>query len=102
MELLPFSMEKPAAASTESGMGLSSKSHKHSKELRLTSYSEVISYILETYVTDEIIAEMSDEFLRLKQLSNMMAMDYAEALWNTALPCDVFYGEQVSKRNFLK
>lgn len=80
MCLLAFFMEMPAAAAIKSLIALSSKSRKYCKEGTLTSYKEVICYLLETYDTDYVIANMDGQVLQFTQPSNVTPTEYAEAL----------------------
>lgn len=84
-------MKKPAAACLNSCIPLSSESFKCCKERKLTIDSETVNYRVETYATDNAIAEMDAEILYFMQTSTMTPTDYAEALWNKALSCNLVY-----------
>lgn len=58
----------------------------------------MINYLLETYITDDVIAKLDAEIFRFPQLSNMTLTEYAEALWNKALRCYLLYDEYVLER----
>lgn len=102
MWLLHFFMKKPAAAALNSRISLPSKSHRRHKEGTLTTYCEVVNYLLETYATDDVIAETDAEILRFTQPPTKSPTEYAEALWNKALRCDRVYDEYVLKGIFIE
>lgn len=53
----------------------------------LTGYGKVVNYILETYATDDVIAERDAQILRFTHPSIMMATKYTKAKWNHVLRC---------------
>lgn len=65
MWLLHFFMNKQAAAALDSTIALCAKSsQKRQKEGTLTKYCEVVEYLLDTYVTDDVIPETDAEIMR--------------------------------------
>lgn len=59
------------------------------KEGRVRSYCDAVNYLLEKYVTDDVIAKPEVDMMRFIQLSNKFATEYAEELWNKALQWDI-------------
>lgn len=65
MWLLPFFMKKQGAATLDSRFSLRFRSsRKRQKEGTLTTYWEEVIYMLETYATDNIIAETDSKIMR--------------------------------------
>lgn len=62
MWLLPSIMKKTAAVALESQIVLSAKSRNYGKEEVLCSYSNVINYLLETYVFEDFTAQITPIF----------------------------------------
>lgn len=69
----------------------SSKRHKNRKNGRVTSYSEVIYYLLETYAMDDVMVEMNAETLRFIQPSIVTPTEHAKALGDKALSGELVY-----------
>lgn len=63
-----------------------------------TGYSEVIKYLLQMYVTENVIATMDVEIIRITQTANMTPTEYAGALQNKAVCCDFSHDEYVLNR----
>lgn len=97
---LTFFMKKAANIDLISRM-LSSKSGKHHNEWKLTSYGEVVRYILEMYATDNVIAEMHGEVLPFTEQSNMTPTKI-EGLRNKAVCCDIVFDWYVVQGIFIK
>lgn len=56
--LLPYFVMKPGAAALNSRIALKRKSScKSQKEETIRTYCEVVKYLLETYVNDDVVAE---------------------------------------------
>lgn len=80
-----------------------SKLNRRRKEGTLTSYCEVVTYLLESSATDDFfIAEPDAKILRYTQPWNMMPTEYGRALWNKALRCDRDHDEYICKGIFLE
>lgn len=60
---------------------------QHQLEGKLTSYCEIVSYLLETYATGDVTAEAETDITSFEQSENMTAIRYAEVLWEKALRC---------------
>lgn len=97
MWLLPFFMKCLGAFALHFPIVLSPKSQKHRKERILTRYSKGINFLLETYVTNDDIAEKDAENLRLTRPSNMTPTEYADVLWNKALLCELAHDKHAPK-----
>lgn len=70
MWLLHFFMKKPDATAPNSRISLASKSRERYKEGTLTSFCEVVNYPLESYVTDDLIAEIDTKIMCYTQPVN--------------------------------
>lgn len=66
-------------------------------ERTLTSHSELITQLLQTYITDDVITETPAKILQLTQPPNVTSTVYRKALWNKALSWDQFYDEYFLK-----
>lgn len=90
-------IEHREAAALSSRIALSSKLHKPCKEGTLTTYNEVLNYLLKTHGTDENIAEMDAKILQFTQPSKLMPTEYADALCSKELGSDLYRDEYVLK-----
>lgn len=86
-------MKRPAEAALNAHIALRPKSHKSQKEGIVTSYCKVVNYLVETYETDDVIAEADADMMRFTLPSNKSPAEYAEGLCNKALRCDRVYDE---------
>lgn len=73
-------MKRLVAAALNSGIALRSKKHRCQKDDNETTFCEAISYLLETYETDDLMAETGAGTMLFKQPSNESLMEYAEAV----------------------
>lgn len=55
-------------------------SKKNTKEDVLTTYSQVLNQLLETYATDEAIAEVDNNIMRFTQSRNLTRPQFADTL----------------------
>lgn len=53
----------------------------------LESYSEVVSFLLETYATDDVIQEGYGEVLAYHQRPGQTELEFSLGLWNLATRC---------------
>lgn len=100
-----FSLRDPArVAPTARTVNKSSwTSNKSSRDTsKLTTYCEVVQYLLRTYSTDDIIAEVEASLMRFTQGDRMNETDYAQALWTKALRCGTVYSEEHLKGLFIE
>lgn len=95
-------MKRPDKASSRVRIALKSELHKRQKEGTVTLYCEAVNYFLETYATDDVIAEADDDMMRFTQPSNKSPTEYTEALWNKGFKRDRVYDEHVHKDIILK
>lgn len=65
-------------------------------------YWEAVHSLLETYLTDGIIAETDEDMRSFRQLSIKSPTEYTEALWNKVLRGARVYDEYVLKRIFIE
>lgn len=69
--LLHFLMKKQAATALNQRIVLRSKSQgKHQKWVFFTTYSEIVSYLLEKYATDDVISETDAGIMKLTKPPN--------------------------------
>lgn len=99
--LFPFSMKRPATAALNACVVLRSKWHKRQKEETVTSYCEAQNYLLETYASYVIIAELDAEMIRFTQPSSKPPRKFDEDFSNRALRCNRVFDEYVHKGKFI-
>lgn len=78
---------KKSAAAVPSARPCPTSSCKSLQEEYLTSYFEVISYLLSTYATDDKLADADAEIIKCKQPQDLNAVDYLQSLRKRALNC---------------
>lgn len=83
-------MKKPAGAAFSSRTCLKS-SHRSCQEGNLTSYCQVINYLLSTYATGDIIAEASAEFFIYKRPEDFNVVNYSQSHCTQTLRCAPVY-----------
>lgn len=89
-------MKKQAATALNSRTVLRSKSsRKHQKEGNVTTYFEVESPLLETYVTDDVKPEIDDRIMRFPQPLNKTPIEKAELLWAKKIHGNPVYNKYV-------
>lgn len=93
--------EIPAAGVVFSRIVLSPESGKQCKKGTATSDSEVISYLLQTYATVHVSAEVDTGIRRFLKPSTMTSKLYAESLYTQALCCDLFYDDKILEGIFM-
>jgi len=64
-----------------------------SKEGKLTTYSDVVNYLLHTYASDDVIAETEAGLRQFVQTPKMTEQDYATQLTLKVLRCGAVYSE---------
>lgn len=72
------------------------------KTTTLTTYPQVVSYLLQTYATDENIADTKDEITMFSQPPNKTLSQYAEELVAKALRCGDVYKEHDLNEIFIE
>lgn len=102
MWLFPHFMKKPASSSLSAR--LSSRKSKSSglHDERLSSYVEVVNFMLATYATDDVIARAVKTLENYKQLPGMAPTDFAKRLYTKALRCGMVYEEKRVKSLFVE
>lgn len=91
--LILLFMKLPTAVALNTGIVLKSKSHDRHQEGALTSYGEAVNQLLETYATEDVIAEANADMMQLTQPSNKLPAECSESLSNTVLRCERVYDE---------
>lgn len=66
----------------------------------MTTYHQVVIYLIATYATDEVIVEADAEITYLKQPKRMSAVRNSEVFWKKAVRCDRVYEEALLNRAF--
>lgn len=78
--LLHFFMKRLAAAALDVCITLCSKWHRLQMEGTVKTYCEAVNILLETYETEDVIAETNADMMHFTPLSNKFPTEYAEAL----------------------
>lgn len=91
MWLLKAFMDEPARSSLS--MRLSHPKSGKAKKGKLTSYSEAINYLLQTYASDDVVAEAEADLRHFVQNRSMSPQEYATALTLKVLRCGPVYTE---------
>lgn len=81
-------MQKQTVATLNSRIALSSNLRRGQKEGALTTYCKLLNYLLETYATNDVIAESDAEIMHYTQPPNKTPAGYTCLLWSKALHCD--------------
>lgn len=100
--LFQFFRKMQAAAFLKYRIASRSKSScKHRKEGILTTYCEVVNYLLGTYATEDEGAKSIARIMRFTQPLNETVVNYAELLCAKLLFCVQVYDEYLMKGNFI-
>lgn len=91
MWLLKAYMEEPARSSLS--MRLSHPKTGKAGKGKLTSYSSAVNYLLQTYASDDVIAEAEADLRHFTQTRNITPQEYAVALTLKVLRCGPVYTE---------
>ena len=67
----------------------------------LTSYSEVVNFLLHTYATEDAMLEAVQDVENCRQSSNMNEQAFADRLWELALRCGTVFSSARLKGYFL-
>lgn len=65
---------------------------------KLKGYCQVVNYLLETYATDDVVAEDEADITNYEHPKSMSAMQYLQAMWKEALRCGQVYSDSRLKR----
>lgn len=96
-------MKKQTITTLSSKIALRSRSQRNRQnEEPLTPYCEVVNYLLEAYVTDDVIAKTDAEIMGLSQQLNKTLIEYAKLLWAKALRCNPVYDKYVLKGDLIE
>lgn len=89
-------MKRTAGAALTATLSLKSKSpKKKTKEGVVTTNIQVLSHMLKTYATDDVIAEVDNDILLSTQLHNMTNLQFPDAQWMNILRVPYAYDEYV-------
>lgn len=62
----------------------------------------MIKYLLETYVTSNIVSETEAGIMRLSEMPNKTLTEFSKLLWTKAIHCDRNFDEYVQESNFIE
>lgn len=79
-------MKKPAGAPLSARTCLTS-SRRSLREGKLTSYRQMVKYLLNIYGKDDIVVEADADIIIYKQPKDLNDIDYLQYLWTKALRC---------------
>lgn len=82
-------------------MRLASK-HDARERPTLTTYKQVVNYLLRTYETDENITDTGDEITMFMLLADKTSTQHAKKVMAKTLRCGDVYEEQVLNEVFIK
>lgn len=71
------------------------------KEGNMTTDCQVVSFLLATYATDDVLTVLKANVANFKQLEGMPVIRYSEVLWENALRCGLVYRESRRKGVFI-
>lgn len=80
-----------APAALNARTALKPKLHKREENDTITSYCKAVNYMLETYATDNAVAETDTDMMQFIQLSNKKPKGHSKPLWNKVLKSDREY-----------
>lgn len=95
----PKIFKEPARAALAHRMGTSVEGNFY-EEGKLTSYCQLVNYVLEAYASSDVIAEAEGDITNYKQPENMSAVRYSQAFLEKALLCGQVYSESKLKGFF--
>lgn len=84
MWLFPYFLKELAKAALSNYMMTQNSGQTHF-EGKLTTYCQVVNYMLETYTADNVIVEIEPDINRFKQAADMSAVRFSELLWEKVL-----------------
>lgn len=85
--LLPPVTKGPVEAALSYPMRATEDNGTHKGET-MTSYCQAVSYVLQTYATDDVISEAEADVMNDKQPENMCAVRYSETFWEKEFIAD--------------
>lgn len=98
MWLFQFFMRRPSLTDlqgrTQALKGTTDRKKKQAKGGLLTTYCQVVKYLLKTYTTNENIYRASRKIPLYKQPDRMRPTEYGSALWTKAFLCGSVYDEE--------
>lgn len=91
--LFQFFLEGQAQAMLQSRLVGSSMAIDAKHRELLTSYPQVVNFLIRNYATDEVIAEAYNEVINCKQAATMTELRYSQLLWDKALRCGTVFSD---------
>lgn len=79
MWALPHLIRKSAKEALSDWVTAEKKNYR--QQDKLATYRQVVNYLLETYVTDDVIADAEAEITKFKKPVENFAIQYSQALW---------------------
>lgn len=98
--LFPHFVTEPAKAALPHRMTADKRNHQQGD--KLTTYCQVINYLLETFATDNIIAEAESDITSFEKPVGTTGTRHFEILFEKALRCGVVYNEPRLKEIFIE
>ena len=68
----------------------------------LETDAEIVSFLLRTYATDEVISEAVGDVTSFRQISNMTEEVYSNQLWDKALRCGTVFSDRRLRSPFVE
>ena len=91
--LFQFFLEGQAHAMLQSRLVGSNMAVDAKHRELLTSYPQVVNFLIRNYATDEVIAEAYNEVIGCKQVATMNELRYSQLLWDKALRCGTVFSD---------
>lgn len=100
MWLFQYFIKEPAKAPLMHRVCLTDKDSQ--QKGKLTTYCQVVNYLLVTYATDDEIAKAEAGIMQFKKPERMSATLFSELLWEKALRCGRVYNDARLKALFIE
>ena len=67
---------------------------------KLSTYEQVVNFLIQTYVTNEVISEEYNSMMQFRQATNQTETDFADRLWQKAQRSGIVYSDKHLKSIF--
>lgn len=91
MWLFPHIIGEPIKAALSNRVTDDERNRQHNE--KPTTYCQVVRYLLETYATDDVIAEAKSEITTFKQPASMTTVWYSKVFWEKTLRSGMSYNK---------
>lgn len=99
--MFPYFFNKPAKAALSYRKTTQNLGQTHFED-KLTTYCQVVNYMLKTYAADDIGAKREADINRFKQAAGMSVVRFSKLLCKKAPRCRQIYEKSTLKRIFIK